>query len=101
MAKTSSILREQKRKKLIARDAAKRADLRKKLKDANVPIEDKAGIVAALEKLPKNSCPTRQHSRCLISGRPRGFHRKFQLSRIALRDYALKGWLPGVRKSSW
>ena len=101
MAKTSSILREQKRQKLIVRDAAKRAALRKQLKDVNVPIEDKAGIVAALEKLPKNSCPTRQHSRCLISGRPRGFHRKFQLSRIALREYALKGWLPGVRKSSW
>lgn len=101
MAKTSSVLREKHRQQLIKKHAAKRAELRAKLKDQNVPTEDKATIVAALEKLPRNSCPTRQHNRCKITGRSRGFHRKFQLSRIALREYALKGWLPGVRKSSW
>jgi len=101
LAKLSQILRDEKRKKLIEKYAEKRAELRKRLNDANVSIEEKAQIQAQFAKLPRNSCPTRKNSRCKVSGRARGYYRKFGISRIAFRDLALKGQLPGVRKSSW
>jgi small subunit ribosomal protein S14 len=101
MAKTSQINRDNRRKVLIARHAEKRAELRKKLKDPNVSIEEKLEVQKAFAKLPRNSCPTRDNSRCAVSGRSRAYYRKFGVSRIALRDLALKGMLPGVRKSSW
>jgi len=101
MAKLSQKLRDERRAALVQKFQAKRSELRKRLKDANVPMEEKGAIVAALEKLPRNSCPTRIHNRCGLTGRARGYHRKFDLSRIAVRDLALKGMLPGVRKSSW
>jgi small subunit ribosomal protein S14 len=89
MAKKSTIAREQKRQKLAAKYAALRKDLREK------------GDYEALQKLPRNSSPTRLHSRCSVSGRPRGFMRKFGISRIAFRELALEGKIPGVTKSSW
>lgn len=101
MAKQSQVLRDQKRKKLIAKYAEKRADLRKRLNDPDVSIEEKLEIQVAFSKLPRNSCPTRLKRRCEVSGRPRGYYRKFGISRIALRELALQGMLPGVRKSSW
>lgn len=101
MAKLSQTLRDQRRAALVRKFAPKRSELRTRLKDPNVPFEEKSAIVAALEKLPRNSCPTRIHHRCGLTGRARGYHSKFDLSRIALRDLALKGMLPGVRKSSW
>jgi len=101
MAKLSQVLRDQRREQLIKKHAEKRAALRKRLNDANVPYEEKLEVQAAFAKLPRNSCPTRLNRRCKISGRSRGYYRKFQISRIALRDLALKGHLPGVRKSSW
>ena len=101
MAKLSQVLRDQKREKLIAKHAAKRAELRKRLKDPNVPYAEKLEIQAKFAKLPRNSCPTRLNRRCKISGRSKGYYRKFGISRIALRDLALRGQLPGVRKSSW
>ncbi len=101
MAKLSQVLRDERRKKLIAKYAEKRAELRKRLKDQNVSIEEKLQIQAEFAKLPRNSCPTRLKRRCAISGRARGFYRKFGISRIAFRDMALKGQLPGVRKSGW
>ena len=101
MAKQSQVLRDQKRKKLIEKYAAKRAELRKKLGDPAVSIEEKLEVQAAFAKLPRNSCPTRLKRRCEVSGRPRGYYRKFGISRIALRELAHQGMLPGVRKSSW
>ena len=73
----------------------------KKLNDPDVSIEEKLEVQVAFSKLPRNSCPTRLKRRCEVSGRPRGYYRKFGISRIALRDLALRGMLPGVRKSSW
>ena len=101
MAKLSQILRDKRREQLIAKHAEKRAELRKSLNDRNVSIEEKMEIQKQFAKLPRNSCPTRLNRRCLISGRSKGYYRKFRISRIALRDLALRGQLPGVRKSSW
>jgi small subunit ribosomal protein S14 len=101
MAKTSQVLRDKHRKKLIQKHAAKRAALRKKLKDPEVSIEEKLEAQVQFAKLPRNSCPTRLNRRCELSGRSRGYYQKFAISRIALRELALKGQLPGVRKSSW
>ena len=101
MAKLSQVLRDQRREKLIAKYAEKRAALRKRLNDANVSMEEKFQIQDEFAKLPRNSCPTRLNRRCKISGRSRGYYRKFGMSRIAFRELALKGQLPGVRKSSW
>ena len=85
----------------LAKYAEKRAALRKRLNDANVSIEEKLQIQEQFAKLPRNSCPTRLNRRCEVSGRSRSYYRKFGISRIALRDLALSGQLPGVRKSSW
>jgi small subunit ribosomal protein S14 len=101
MAKLSQILRDRKREKLIEKHAAKRRELRKRLKDATVSIDEKLEVQQKFAKLPRNSCSTRLNRRCRISGRSRSYYRKFGISRIALRDLALKGQLPGVRKSSW
>ena len=101
MAKSSQINRDNRRKALIAKHAEKRAELRSKLKDANLSIEEKLEVQEQFAKLPRNSCPTRLNRRCAVSGRSRSYYRKFDISRIALRDLALKGMLPGMRKSSW
>ena len=101
MAKLSQVLRDQNRDKLIAKYAQRRADLRDKLKDPSIDLEEKFQLQAKMSKLPTNSCPTRKTRRCVVSGRARSVYRKFGLSRIALRDLALRGELPGVIKSSW
>jgi small subunit ribosomal protein S14 len=101
MAKLSQVLRDQRRAKMILKYAARRAELRKKLKDTRVSIDDKLEAQKKFSKLPRNSCPTRLNRRCKVSGRSRGYYRKFGISRIALRELALRGQLPGVRKSSW
>ena len=101
MAKTSQVNRDQRRAKLIAKFAARRAELRKRLQDPNVSMDDKLEVQKQFAKLPRNSCPTRLKRRCALTGRSRGYYRKFGISRISLRDLALKGQLPGVRKSSW
>ena len=101
MAKSSQILRDKRRKKLIEKYAERRAGLRQRLNDRNVSIEEKLEIQQAFAKLPRNSCPTRLNRRCELSGRSRSYYRKFAVSRIALRDLALRGQLPGMRKSSW
>ena len=101
MAKTSQIYRDRKRKALIAKHAEKRRELRSKLNDADVSIEEKLAVQEAFAKLPRNSCPTRLNRRCEISGRSKSYYRKFGISRIALRELALRGQLPGMRKSSW
>ena len=101
MAKKSQIHRDRKRKALIAKHAERRAELRRKLNDANVSVEEKLQVQEAFAKLPRNSCSTRLNRRCEVSGRSRSYYRKFGISRIALRDLALRGQLPGMRKSSW
>jgi small subunit ribosomal protein S14 len=101
MAKTSQVLRDQRRIKMIKKYAERRAALRKKLQDPNASMDDKLEAQKKFAKLPRNSCPTRLKRRCRITGRSRAYYRKFGISRIALRDLALKGQLPGVRKSSW
>ncbi|MCA1021961.1 30S ribosomal protein S14 [Halobacillus litoralis] len=89
MAKASKIAKEKKRQAMVA----KYADLRKELKEK--------GDYEALRKLPRDSSPTRLKGRCEVTGRPRGYMRKFNMSRIAFRDYAHKGQIPGVKKASW
>jgi len=84
-----------------AKHAAKRAELRKRLNDANVSIEEKIQIQEKFAKLPRNSCSTRLNRRCEVTGRSKSYYRKFGISRIALRDLTLRGQLPGMRKSSW
>ena len=101
MAKKSQINRDNKRKQLIARYADRRAELRKRLNDRDVSIEEKLEIQEKFAKMPRNSCPTRLNRRCQISGRSKSYYRKFGISRIALRELTVRGQLPGMRKSSW
>lgn len=101
MAKTSQVLRDRRRRQLIQKYAAKRAELRARLKDPEVSVAEKLEVQKEFQKLPRNSCPTRLNRRCQVSGRSHAYYRKFGISRIALRDLALRGQLPGVRKSSW
>lgn len=89
MAKKSIIAREKKRERMVA----KYADLRKKLKEA--------GDYEALDKLPRNALPVRLHNRCKLTGRPKGYMRKFGLCRVKFREMALDGKIPGVTKASW
>ena len=101
MAKKSQVNRDRKRQALIQKHAEKRAELRKRLNDPEVSIEEKLEIQEQFAKLPRNSCPTRLNRRCAVSGRSKAYYKKFGISRIALRELALRGQLPGVRKSSW
>ncbi len=101
MAKTSQIYRDRKRAKLIARYANRRAEVRAKLKDPTLDYDAKIAAQEALDKLPRNSCPTRLTRRCEITGRSKAVYRKFRLSRIMLRELALQGKIPGMTKSSW
>jgi small subunit ribosomal protein S14 len=101
MAKKSQVNRDLRRKALIEKYAETRAELRRQLNDPEVSIEDKLEVQAKFAKLPRNSCPTRLNRRCAISGRSKAYYKKFGVSRIALRELALRGQLPGVRKSSW
>jgi small subunit ribosomal protein S14 len=89
MAKRCSIAREAKRQRMVAKYAALRKELKEK------------GDYAALQELPRNANPTRLHNRCNITGRPRGYLRKLGVSRIAFREMALEGKIPGVVKASW
>lgn len=101
MAKISQVLRDRKRDTLIDKYAAKRAELRAKIKDPNLDPEEKEQCMFALTKLPRNSCSARKTRRCVLTGRSRAVYRKFGLSRVVMRDLALRGDLPGVTKSSW
>ena len=101
MAKKSKIARNIQRMKCVAQYAERRAELKSVIRSGSSSEEDKDEARAKLRKLPKNSSRIRIRNRCELTGRPRGFYRKFGLSRLALRDKALKGELPGVTKSSW
>jgi len=101
MAKVSAVQRDLKRRKLIKKHSAKRAALKATIKNKEVGMEERFAAVLELADLPKNSVPIRKRNRCALTGRPRGVHRKFKLSRIAIRQLASRGELPGVTKSSW
>ena len=101
MAKTSSIQRNLKRIKLTKKFLKKREDLKKIIKNKKLPLEDRFAAQLKLAKIPRNSSKTRIRNRCEISGRPHGVYRKLRISRIALRDLASNGKIPGMTKSSW
>lgn len=89
MARESIKARERKRQRLVAKYAKKRAELKKK------------GDYAGLDKLPRNSSPVRLHNRCKLTGRPKGYMRRFGISRVVFREWASEGKIPGVTKASW
>ena len=101
MAKTSSIQRNLKRIKLTKKFFKKRENLKKIIKNKKLPLEDRFAAQLKLAKIPRNSSKTRIRNRCEITGRPHGVYRKLKISRIALRDLASKGKIPGMTKSSW
>jgi len=101
MAKKSMIVRAARKRAAVEKYAARRAALVAVIKDASASAEDKREAYKALAKLPRNSSKTRVRNRCLLTGRPRGFLRAFGLSRIAVRELAHRGELPGVKKASW
>lgn len=101
MAKCNMINREIKRAKLAKKFATKRADLKAKVIDMTLSDEARWEAVIALQQLPRDSSVCRQKNRCSITGRPHGFLRKFGLSRIKLREAAMRGDVPGLTKASW
>lgn len=101
MAKRSMVQREVKRSKLVARYAEKRAALKAIISNPEKSFEEKMAAVDTLQKLPRDSSPVRQHNRCRLTGRPHGYYRKFGLSRIKLREAAMRGDVPGLVKASW
>ena len=101
MAKTSMKNREQKRADLVARYAAKPAELKAIIQDPNAEPEAKWEAQLKLQKLPRDSSPVRQRNRCRLTGRPHGYYRKFGLGRNKLREAAMRGDVPGLVKASW
>ena len=101
MAKTSSIQRNLKRIKLVKKFLKKRENLKKIIKNKKLPLEERFAAQLKLAKIPRNSAKVRIRNRCEITGRPRGVYRKLKISRIALRDLASEGKIPGMTKSSW
>jgi len=101
MAKTSSVNKNKRREKMVKQFAVKRARLKAMAVDDKLTPEDRFAARIKLAELPRNSSPTRIRNRCELTGRPRAVYRKFKLSRLALRQLASLGALPGVVKSSW
>jgi small subunit ribosomal protein S14 len=101
MAKISMIERQKKREALVAKYADRREALKAQAKDESLSREERFKATLKLAKLPRNSSATRLHNRCEVTGRPRAYYRKLRMSRIALRDLASKGQIPGMVKSSW
>ena len=101
MAKLSSINKNNRRIKLSNKYYKKRSSLKKIIMDKKLPLEERFKAQQKLSKLPRNSAKNRVRNRCEITGRPHGVYRKLRISRIALRDLASKGKIPGMTKSSW
>ena len=101
MAKTSAIQRNLKRIRMVKKFQKKRSDLKKIINNKKLPLEERFAAQLKLAKIPRNSARTRIRNRCEITGRPHGVYRKLKISRIALRDLASKGKIPGMTKSSW
>ena len=101
MAKTSAVQRNLKRIKLVKKFSKKRESLKKIINNKTLPLAERFAAQLKLSKLPRNSARTRIRNRCEITGRPHGVYRKLRISRIALRELAAKGRIPGMTKSSW
>ncbi len=101
MAKISKVVKNNKRKKIVMRYAGRRADLKKIINNPKSTPEQVDDAVMRLQKFPRDASPIRVRNRCSQTGRPRGYLRKFGISRVALRELALEGQIPGVVKSSW
>ena len=101
MAKTSMVNREAKRAKLAKQHGAKRDALKKIISSQDASYEEKMDAAVKLQKLPRDSSPSRQRNRCELSGRPRGVYSKFGLGRNKLREATMRGDVPGLRKDSW
>jgi small subunit ribosomal protein S14 len=101
MAKTSAVEKNERRRKTVANQAAKRAALKKIVMDKSTPMEERFRAQLKLAAMPRDGSKTRIRNRCEVSGRPRAFYRKLRMSRIALRDLGNTGKVPGIVKSSW
>ncbi|WP_122468657.1 30S ribosomal protein S14 [Brevundimonas lutea] len=101
MAKKSAVNRNERVKKLVAQYAEKRAALKATANDESLPLEERFAARLKLAELPRNSAAVRIRNRCEVTGRPRAYYRKLHMSRIALRDLASLGQIPGMTKSSW
>lgn len=101
MAKTSAVERNKKREKLVKRYAGKRARLKAIAEDMSLSPEERFAARIKLAEIPRNASPTRIHNRCALTGRPRAYYRKLKMSRIALRQLASAGQIPGMVKASW
>lgn len=101
MARLAKIVNNEKKKKLSKRYAELRKELKAKIIDESLSDEERFEAMVRLQKLPRNSSSVRVRNRCVLTGRPRGYYRDFKLSRIAFRELALRGMIPGVTKSSW
>ena len=101
MAKKSMVEREKKRERLVAKYAAKRAELKEIANDETKSMEERFKARLKLAELPRNSSPTRLHNRCQLTGRPHAYYRKLKISRIMLRELGSNGEIPGLVKSSW
>ena len=101
MAKTSSVEKNNRRRKLAKKYAGKRARLKAITKNHDLPMEARFAAQLKLAQLPRNSAPNRIRNRCELTGRPRAFYRKLKMSRLALRELANQGLIPGMVKSSW
>ena len=101
MAKTSMVNRDIKRKKLVKKHAAKRATLKATIASSSSSYEEKMDAVTKLQKLPRDSSPSRVRNRCELTGRSRGVYSKFGLARNKLREATMRGDVPGLRKASW
>jgi small subunit ribosomal protein S14 len=101
MAKTSKIKKNEQRREIVARYAARRQELKAIIKNPTSSEDQRAEAYASLRKMPRDASPVRIRNRCEMSGRPRAYLRQFGLARIAFRDMALAGLIPGVRKASW
>ncbi len=101
MAKKSAIDKNRKRQQLCNRLAAKRARLKAIADDRSLPVEERFAARLKLAEMPRNSSATRLHNRCELTGRPKAYYRRFKISRIALRELASKGQIPGMVKASW
>ena len=101
MAKTSSVEKNNRRRKLVERFSAKRKALKAVIMDQSKPLEERFRAQLQLAALPRNSSKTRIRNRCAVTGRPRAYYRKLNMSRIALRELGNNGLIPGLVKSSW
>ena len=101
MAKKSMLMRQKRREAEVKRYAAKRAELKERIRDPKTSEDDKLDAQKKLQKLPRDANPVRLRNRCALTGRPHGYYRKFGLSRTKLRETTMRGEIPGLRKASW